>query len=846
MMRRLCAALLALALAGPAAAQISGVGAVIHPLNKYRTTQFKDLTTFANGPRLVSANGGFWFLESNADRIAFFKDNVITEWPIRSPDYPDPYRKVAATPADFQLDGSTIWFIENGTSGIEVNESVLGKLDTTTGEMTEWILPLAKPAGFIREPDGVTVWIAMSQGSLVKLRLDTLEVTGLRAPDSVAYSGLIRGPDGFLYLTDFGNNRVVRFDENALTETSWTLSNPAAQLEITQPTFDPQGRLLVAEVFNGGAVGRLDFSTLEYDRFGAAVLYYPSHFFLQGGFIYGVETSPFGEDGAIFVLDTTKAAPNPLTATMSTGTFTVLPLAAARVRTFTLTPQTFQSSDTAPDGLVVAGNPAAGISLFKLPSGTTLTTSTTYSIAASQGKIFAGARGALAEFTLLPASASTDLAVPLALNQNDGSIRTDFLAYNSAAQTGPLTVSLFSSPAPPPRTGQYNFGADGTLFVADALGASKLNAGDADGSLVFSPHVGDENNYQALTRTYGVRPDGGTFGFEMPARPFTSGLSPGASEGELFLPADADVTGIFGLFAPTGAEGTAVLRGPDGQVRGSLPFFLPSNNRIEYNPAFPAFGVPADLGDSISFDVTSGTLLPYVVQAEKTGDVAVAGTATASSSMVYPFLGAGPGTGGTLYVSRIFFGNPDPSTPVTVDASFYPVGGGGLSVVHRTIVVPAGGTRTLNFDGSTPGFGAITATASSPVFSQARIANLGPQGNYSALTGPSEAGSRRFLVATSPGGPTYNLFLFNAGASGTATIRGYDRAGTQRKELTVEVPSGVPVTVANVAVAAQIFNGGRIEVEGSSGTALYAMIAGKDPKTGDAFPQPGFPIPASQ
>src|SRR5215471_7859290 len=187
---------------------IFGLSATLHPLQNHDTDDLTDQVTFANGPRLVAANGGVWFLESNADRIAFFLNDTITEWPVRSHTYSDPYRHVGANPADFELDGTTIWFTENGNSGINLNESVFGKLDTTTNEMTEWILPVAKPAGFIRNPDGTTVWIAMSQGSLLRLHMDTLQVESFRGVNSFAYSGIVRGDDGFLYMADFGNNRI--------------------------------------------------------------------------------------------------------------------------------------------------------------------------------------------------------------------------------------------------------------------------------------------------------------------------------------------------------------------------------------------------------------------------------------------------------------------------------------------------------------------------------------------------------------------------------------------------------------------------------------------------------------
>src|SRR5262249_9587587 len=157
------------------------------------------------------------------------QNNSITEWPIRSRGYVDPFRSISANPSDFEVDGTTIWFIENGNSGIELQQSVFAMLDTTTNLMTEWILPLSKPGGFVREPDG-TVWIAMSEGSLVHLNLQSLTVDSYRGPNVSGvfsgYSGIVPGPDGLLYLADFGNNRVVRVDPVALTETAWQTLDP--------------------------------------------------------------------------------------------------------------------------------------------------------------------------------------------------------------------------------------------------------------------------------------------------------------------------------------------------------------------------------------------------------------------------------------------------------------------------------------------------------------------------------------------------------------------------------------------------------------------------------------------
>src|SRR5512142_2197644 len=459
-------------------ATVFGLSAVVHPLNQHDTNDLKNQVTFANGPRLIPSNGGIWFLESNADRIAFFLNNTITEWPIRSHGYSDPFRSIGANPSDFELDGTDIWFVENGTSGIDLNESVFAKLDTVTNQMTEWILPVAKPAGFVREPDG-TVWIAMSQGALLHVDLNTLAIQSYRGPNSFAYSGIVAGPDGDFYLTDFGNNRIVKVDPTTLVETAWQPFNPAVtHSEPTQPTLDGAGNVYVAEVVAGGSIARLNLATGQYDRFGAGYLLDPTHFFLSGNFIYAVETDPSGGDGRFVVIDknvapTVTIQTNPVTDTLVPPK---TPVVAAKVRTTTLVPVTFASADDSPDSSIVTATPKPGITRFTLPSGNLLPTSTSYSILPVGGKIVSGVRGALVEFTLLPPGNPTDLVVPLAISSKSGAIRTDFTLYDGTAPTGAVIASFFSTPVPPPPSKAYAVGPSTTLTVPDALGASQLNA----------------------------------------------------------------------------------------------------------------------------------------------------------------------------------------------------------------------------------------------------------------------------------------------------------------------------------------------------------------------------------
>ena len=837
-MKKLLVALVALCPLVLSAQTVFTVSATVHPLNNHDTNDVKNTTTFANGPRLVAQNGGIWFLESNADRIAFFQNDTITEWPIRSHSYTDPFRSIGANPADFEVDGSVIWFIENGNSGIDVQESVFGKLDTTTNVMTEWVLPLAKPAGFVREPDG-TVWIAMSQGSLVHLDLESLQVTAYRGPNSFAYSGIVAGSDGMFYLSDFGNSRIVRIDPVSLTETAWQeyAVNVARTLP-TQPTLDGAGNVYVVEDIGGGAATRLNLATGEFDRFGAGFLLNPTHFFLQGNLIYAVETDTSGGDGRFVIIDTTKAAVTKVNSSPVPNTLVSLSEPPAVLRTFTLVPITFQSSDKPPDASILATVPTTGISRFTLPSGGLLSTSTSYSIAPINGKVVSGVRGALAEFTLLPSGNPTDLVVPIAFNSASGAVRTDFVLFDAKAPTGGIVAEFFANPVPPPPLKSYTVPERHTLTVANGLGSAELNVGDSSGSLLFTPHVGDAGNYEVETRSYVVRPDGGTYGFALTADTASSGLT-GASDGTLFLGTQPGEISIFGVYSPTGATGTATLHGAGGAVRGTAPFNLPENNRQESNPAFAAFGVPAEPGDTITFDVASGTIFPYATLFEATGDAAVATPTFPGTDFVAPVAGSAPSAGGSI-VTEILLFNPA-TAAATVSLAFFPVDAAEAPTAVST-VVPPGGSAVVPYESPSTGFGSVIVKASSPVSALARFAHRTSAGDFAAtvhlLRAPSPSG--RFLVS-SDARLRRTLFAFNRGGAGTLTVRIFNANGDLIAAFPLAFGEHRPLIVPAIGALTGAA-GGRIEFSGSAGTAPYVWLAATDPITGDSDIQNPIPV----
>ena len=826
---------------------ISGVAALLHQLNPHDTDTQKNVQTFADGPRLISSDGGIWFLEANADRIAFFKDDVIKEWPIRSRTYPKPFNTIGASPADFELDGTTIWFMENGTSGIELQQSVFARLDTVTNVMTEWILPISKPAGFVREQDG-TVWVAMSQGSLLRFNLNTLEAQSSRSSTSLAYSGLIQGADEMLYLTDFGSNTIVKVDPQSLVATSWQLLDPnLARLDITQPTFDADGNLYVAEDRSGGAIGRLNLTTGVYDRFGGGFLLSPSHFLLGGRYIYGVETDPAGGDGRVIILDTQTVAFPIVQTTPKTETMITLPNAKVTVRTFTVAPQTFTTKDLPSDGAVVAGTPAPGITRFSLPHGTNFPTTTSYSITVIDGKVVTGIRGALAQFTLLPSGNDTDLVVPFALNTADGAVRTELTVYNAKAQTGPLNATLYSSPVPPPPTKAFTLTAQ-TTTIANALGAGNIDAGNAVGSLRLVPNGNDAGNYQISSRSYARRPDGGTYGFSIPAALASSGIAPGVSRG-LFLASQDSESSIFGIYSPSGATGNVVLHGASGGVRGSYAFFLPSNNRQEFNPAWSAFGVAAESGDYLTFDLTSGTLFPYSVGYQGSGDVAVALASNAATDFVFPRVGARSNSDGTAELSQLLFVNPDPTNAVTVEARFFPADFSSPPRLETLTLPPGALDRSISFNlpgiGSSPpaALGAAVVHATGPVWALARLAHHTTTGDFAGDAPPVVAGGKERFLVSSDVRLQNDLFLFNSGATGQVFLRSFDSSGKPAAVFGLTMVSETSADFADVASFLNLQGGGRLEVEGAAGTSVAGWLASTEKKTGDIDVQ--APLPAS-
>ena len=189
----------------------------------------------------MQPDGSVWFLEATSDSIAYLKDGVIKRWQIRTNE------QIGANPVDFQIDGNLVWFIESGQSQIDGGTCAYARLDTTTGQLTEWVIPGTIPAAFYRAPDGL-VWFPQSGAVMQSFNPDTLEVINWRSTATYAYADLTVAPDGSFWLADFGNNRIVHWVPGAPTETSWNFFPlTGGRLNPAQVELDENGWLWIVQ-----------------------------------------------------------------------------------------------------------------------------------------------------------------------------------------------------------------------------------------------------------------------------------------------------------------------------------------------------------------------------------------------------------------------------------------------------------------------------------------------------------------------------------------------------------------------------------------------------------------------
>ena len=793
-------------------------------------------TARVNGVRMeIAPDGGVWFLESTVDRISVLRGTTITSWQLR----PDDQR--GANPVDFVLEGNIVWFLESGSSQIPAGSCSLGRLDTTTGALTEWVIPGSIPAAFYKDPDG-HYWIPISGGSLQKIDLTALSVVNHRSQATFAYSDMVVGPDGALWLADFGNNRIVRYVPGAATETSWTFFDPAfGRLNPAEIRFDDRGFLWIVQL-SADRVDRFDpINNTLASYFG---IDNPIHFEFFQERLYvtsAVATS------AVSVLD--PAVARPVVQVLTPLTFEVRSspgLTPVTVRTSTIVPTTFATAATPmpADTLDVSGSVSSPGVI------TTLLDSTgTYGVTVSDGFVWVGTNGKLVNVTLQSIGGATDVTVPVATSIAGAAtnrIRIDLTLSNRG--TGALAgdaLYLYSPGAFPPRTA-FALAPGATQVILDAFG-NQGGGALLNGAVRFRVAAGTATDLEATVRSTRILPEGITFGYALPAAPNGENLGPGATA-TLFTGA-RDATrevSVLGMYTPGGSRGVLTLQGADGAIRGVRPFNLAANIREEFNPAASAFGVEPQAGDVVRVSVETGSLQPYVNVVDLgTVDVAAFVPVLAAADSVIPNAGSVVGAGDRSFVSDLFLSNPDADTTAEVSLTFYPYLVTGPPL-EATVSLAPGASRAIpdflpDLFGLTAAQGALLVTSNIPVATGVRIAAQSASGDYggfaSAIAGASglSGGSAIAIGLPQTAALRSNLLLYNRGLPGSITVTGFRADGSQAGQFTLEIGDHAVTRVNSVFAAFGITNqpGGRIRIDVPAGMNLYAWTAEVDGHTSD-------------
>ena len=789
-----------------------------------------------NGVKIrTQPDGSVWFLVPSNDRIVQLQSDGVTmkQWQIRED------KDLGANPVDFKIDGNIVWFIENGESLIDAGRSVFARLDTTTGQLREWVAPGSVPAGFYLAPDG-KVWLPQTNGRLQSMDLTTLDVVDYRSTKTFAYADLAVAPDGTFWMTDFGNNRIVHYTPGAATETSWTFFDPnAGRLNPSQTTFDDQGNLWIS-LFSAGTMEKFNTATGEITEFPGFTD--PIHFDFFAGRVY-ISEAP-ATNGRVVVLDPLLAARTVTLLTSETLAVGASPnKLKGLIRDSVITPTVFtaQPQNLAGADLTITGDTPG---ILRTQYGL----SNAYGITVDGGVIWVGADGGLQRLVLQTIGNGSDLTTPVAATRGilGTRIETDITLFNRGSAPVSGDILFLYSPAAFAAKSSFTVAPGETQLISDALKGASSDLAALFGPVRLSVTSGAASDLAATVRTYRPRDDGSSIGFSIPAVSAGDTLGQGATR-VLFTGNRSSEVPVFGLFSPSGASATAKLVARDGTVRGTRVFTLASNIAEEFNPAATAFGVPAEPGDVIVLSVASGSLQPYVnVVDTGSGDVAASLPATPTRDAVIPNLGTLVGFGDTSFVSDLFLANPDVSNPANVTISYFPLGTSDSPVVSALTLAP--GTSQVIEDvlgtlfSVTGGQGALIISSDVPVASSSRIAARKAEGDYATFSAALDGGDTIVggSTGTAFGVPQTavrrtHLFLFNNGFAGTVTIVGYDRLGNVVGQLSVDMAESQAVRINSVMeqLGAPDQSVGRISVQSATGMQLYAQTAQVDLGTGD-------------
>jgi streptogramin lyase len=784
-----------------------------------------------NGVRIdTQPDGTVWFLVPSNDRIVQLQSDGVTmkQWQIRAD------KDIGANPVDFKVDGDIVWFIENGESLIDAGRSVFARLDTTTGQLREWIAPGSVPAGFFLAPDG-KVWLPQTNGRLQSMDLTTLDVVDYRSTKTFAYSGLAVAPDGTFWMTDFGNNRIVRYTPGEATETSWTFFDPnAGRLNPSQVRFDEEGNLWLS-LLSAGAMERFNTSTGEITEYTGFVD--PIHFDIFAGRLY-VSEAPANK-GRVAAMDPLLAAHTQTTLTSETLAVGASPnKLKGIIRDSVITPTVFTAKPqdlTASDLTITADS----LGILRTQYGL----SNAYGIRVDGGVIWVGADGGLQRLVLQTIGNASDLTTPVAVTLGilGPRIKTDITLFNRGSAPISGDILFLYSPAAFAAKKSFTVAPGETQLLSDALQGSSSDLVALFGPVRLNITSGAAGDLAATVRSSRVLDDGSTFGFSIPALSAAGSLTQGSTR-VLFTGARPSEISVFGLFSPSGAQATASLLAPDGSVRGTRKFSLASNIAQEFNPASSAFGVPTEPGDVIVITVTSGSLQPYVnVLYAGSGDVAMSLPVTPTRGAVIPNLGTLIGIGDVNFVSDLLLANPDLTNPANVTVSYFPLGTSGSPLVSTLNLAPGASQEIEDALGTlfsvTAGQGALIVSSDVPVAVSSRIAAQQSQGDYAtfsaALDGGdtiADGGTRTAFGVPQTAARRTHLFLFNTGSAGTVTVVGYDASGNAVGQLSVDIGETEAVRINSVMeqLGAPDQAVGRITVTAAPGMRVYAQTAQVD------------------
>jgi streptogramin lyase len=805
-------------------------------------THATEASAAVNGVKIqTQPDGSVWFLEATADRIGVLRDHTITYWQLRDTTH------LGANPVDFQIDGNTIWFIETGESTTPAGTCVIASLDTTTGALTEIVVPGSIPAAFYRAPDG-TFWLPQTSGRLQRVYKDPqnpsqYKVLDYRSASTFAYADMVVAPDGSFWLADFGNNRIVKWkppdDPNADPdpETSWTmLSTANGLLNPAQIEFDEQGFLWLAQI-SANRMDRFNPAKNELDSYSGITA--PIHFEIDHGRLYITSSQAVS---AFSILDPRLGFPIPQTLTPQTLTVgKTLETIVVQILQSVITPTSFDSPETAITATNI--NVANGGAIGSLTVNMTALTHT-YGITVDGGYVWVGVDGQLVRVVANTIGGATDQSVPVALTQNgtaDNKIRIDVTVSNrGTTQIRGDALYLFS-PAGSPRSTAFTLDAGATQELTDAF--PNFAFGAMVGPVRLRVSSGTAADLVASVRTTRVFPDGSTFGLELPAATAGGSLQPGSTT-TLFTSARAADISVFGLYTLAGATGTATLVAPDGTVRGANPFNLAPNVQQEFNPAASAFGVDPEPGDVVRVSVATGSLQAYVnVLDTGTTDVASCQPVATSTDAILPLAGAVTGAGGKSFVTDLYLSNPG-TTTANVSLTFYPLFGGAPQVA--TVTLGAGQSSAIEnllptLFGISADQGSFLLTSDVPVASAARIGTHTEQGDYGTFaagidgTRGADGRSLEAIGLAQTASVRSHLVLYNRGIAGTISVTGFRADGTTAGPVAVPIGDHQPGRLNSVFAAMGVTDqkAGRIRIDVPQGMNVFAWTARVDGFTGD-------------